>query len=149
MKNKNHNQSIEALESDYLYIGKSQIPHSGNGLYTAISIYKGETIAVFKGEMLSQREAIKRAAAGNDLYFINMPKGKIMDSMHVMCFAKYANDATGANGSTFKNNSHIVLNDEGDVCIQSLRRIKAHEELFCSYGKNYWDKHSIQSIDSE
>ncbi len=145
MKTTNHSQSIDALESDYLYIDTSQIPDSGKGLFTAISIYKGETIALFKGEIINQSEAIKRASAGNDLYFINMPKGNIMDSMHVMCFAKFANDATGAYGSNFKNNTHIVLNDEGHVCIQALRRIKANEEIFCSYGKKYWNKHAIQS----
>lgn len=148
LKTSNPNQNIDALESDYLYIETSQIPDSGKGLFTAIPIYKGETIALFKGEILSKPEAKNRAKAGNDLYFINMPEGNIMDSMHVMCFAKFANDATGALGSRFKNNTHIVLNDEGQVCIQALRQIKANEEIFCSYGKKYWDKHSAQSIGS-
>ena len=39
---------IEASESDYLYIKESQIPHAGNGLYTAIKIYKDEIISLLK-----------------------------------------------------------------------------------------------------
>jgi uncharacterized protein len=45
---------IESPESDYLYTKTSQIPDSGNGLFTAIPIYKDEIIAVFKGEILTQ-----------------------------------------------------------------------------------------------
>ncbi|MGK0323818.1 MAG: hypothetical protein ACJAR4_001863, partial [Psychroserpens sp.] len=45
--------TIEALESDYLYIQPSQIEKAGNGLYTAIDIFKNETISLFKGEIIT------------------------------------------------------------------------------------------------
>ena len=48
---------IEAPESDYLYIGISQLPNSGNGLFTAIDIYKDEIIAVFNGVVLTHKKA--------------------------------------------------------------------------------------------
>lgn len=45
MKESKHNcNNFEDLEADYLYIATSQLPNSGNGLYTAIDIYKGEEI---------------------------------------------------------------------------------------------------------
>ena len=40
----NQTNSIEALETDYLYIHASQIPNSGKGLFTAINIYKDEIV---------------------------------------------------------------------------------------------------------
>jgi uncharacterized protein len=61
--------------------------------------------------------------------------------MNITCFAKYANDASGFTNSNFKNNAKITLDDNDKVCIQATRNIKANEELFCSYGKNYWKKH--------
>jgi SET domain-containing protein len=133
---------IDAPESDYLYKRQSQIPDSGIGLFTAIDIYKHETIAIFKGEILTALQAKNRAKEGNDKYFINLPVGNIMDSMHVRCFAKYANDARGLPHSTFKNNARITLDDNDDVCLIAIRNIQANEELFCSYGKRYWKKHS-------
>ncbi len=137
---KNDNQ-IDAPESDYLYINPSQIVNSGYGLYTAIDIYKEEIIALFKGKILSNSAAIKRAKEGNDRYFINLLNGRIMDSMHAKCFAKYANDANGLIKSNFKNNTVITLDDHDRVCLQALRDINAGEELFCNYGKRYWKKH--------
>lgn len=135
------NNKIDAPESDYLYKSQSQIPDSGNGLFTAIDIYKDETIAIFKGEILTDIQAKKRAKEGVDKYFINLLDGSIMDSMNVMCFAKYANDAEGSADSNFKNNASITLDDNDNVCIKAIRYIKADEELFCGYGKRYWKKH--------
>lgn len=131
---------IDARESDYLYIAGSQIPGAGDGLFTAIPIWKYEIISVFKGEMLSQDEADKRAKAGNNKYFMNMPDGTIMDSMHVKCFAKYANDAEGLVKSGSGPNSVITPDDNNRVCLVAIRDIRAGEEIFCSYGKRYWRK---------
>jgi len=133
---------IDAEESDYLYIKTSQLPHAGNGLYTAIVIYKDERIAVFKGEKRTEKQAAAIAAKGQDQYFIVLPDGGILDSMPVFCFAKYANDAAGPAKSNFKNNAVITLDDNDQVCLIALRTIKAGEEVFCAYGKRYWNKHS-------
>jgi hypothetical protein len=129
---------IDAKEKDYLYVQDSQIKGGGKGLYTAIPIYRNEIICVFKGEYLSPDEARKRSLAGQDRYFISMLHGGIMDSMHVNCFAKFANDAVD---SLFRTNSRISLDEMDQVCIVASRNIKAHEEIFCSYGKQYWKKH--------
>ncbi len=139
---KNKDNTIEAPEADYLYKTQSQLTDSGNGLYTAIDLFMDETIAVFRGEILNDIEAKKRANEGNDKYFINLPDGTIMDSMNVKCFAKYANDAKGLTHSDFKNNTRISIDENGNVFIKAVRDIKADEELFCSYGKRYWKKHS-------
>jgi hypothetical protein len=129
---------IDADERDYLYIQKSQIPESGKGLFTAIPIYKDEVVSIFKGEILSDTEAGRRAAHGADAYFINMPDGTIMDSMTVKCFAKYANDASGLIQSSFKNNSRITLDENGKVCIVATKKISVGAEIFCGYGTGYW-----------
>ena len=136
------NNKIDALESDYLYKSQSQIHESGNGLFTAIDLYKGETISVFKGDILTDLEAEKRVNEGLDAYFISLLDGTIMDSMNVSCFAKYANDANGLSNSSFKNNARITLDDTDNVCIEAIRDIDANEEIFCGYGKRYWAKHS-------
>jgi SET domain-containing protein len=138
---KDNANTIEASESDYLYTALSQLPNSGNGLFTAISIYKDEVISLFKGEILTELQAKLRAKQGNDNYFINMLDGSIMDSMHVKCFAKYANDAKGFSKSKFKNCAKISLDEDDNVCIIATRNIKMGEEIFCGYGKKYWMKH--------
>ncbi len=131
---------IEAKEQDYLYIKESQIPGSGNGLFTAIPLYKDEVISIFKGEILSDKEAQYRTKNGDDGYFINLPDGSVLDSMRVNCFAKYANDALGHVKIKRKNNSKIILDENGNICIVAIRNIMTGEEIFCSYGKKYWNK---------
>lgn len=128
--------TIDAPEEDYLYTDASQITGAGTGLYTAIKIYKDEIIAVFKGEIIDAKEQHKRV--NNQSYFVILVNGRVMDSMYTECFAKYANDANGSIKTSFKNNSYITLDENDQPCIVAKRSIKIGEEIFCSYGDNYW-----------
>lgn len=130
--------TIDAKESDYLFLKSSGIKNSGKGLFTSIPIFKNEVISLFKGEILSNKEAALRARNKKDGYFINMLDGTIMDSMHVSCFAKYANDSEGFKATKYKNNSKIALDENNKVCLVATKNIKSGEEIFCSYGKAYW-----------
>jgi hypothetical protein len=141
---KNHNDPFQIIpipEADYLYIQTSQIPGAGQGLFTAIDIYKDEIISYFLGEILTAREARLRASKQMDQYFIGLLNGTIMDSAGVHCFAKYANDSSGSNPSGFRHNARIALDDNGSVCLIATKKIQTGEEIFCSYGKKYWKKH--------
>jgi hypothetical protein len=128
-------------EKDYLYIKRSQIKGAGKGLFTAIDIYKDEVITYFDGEIIDDDEAFRRAEKGKDKYFVILPEGKVMDSMPVDCFAKYANDAAAYPNGEFRNNANISLDDDDLPCLTAARKIKAGEEIFCGYGKKYWKKH--------
>lgn len=133
--------TIDAKEEDYLYIQKSQIENSGNGLFTAIEIYKEEIISIFKGKIITNTEAESIVKLNEDKYFINLLDGTILDSNTVDCFAKYANDSNGFIKSKYKNNSKISLDEANNVCLIATKNIISNEEIFCSYGKRYWKKH--------
>ena len=133
--------TIDAKEEDYLYIQKSQIENSGNGLFTAIKIYKEEIISIFKGKIITNNEAESIVKLNEDKYFINLLDGTILDSNTEDCFAKYANDSNGFIKSKYKNNSKISLDEANNVCLIATKNIKSNEEIFCSYGKRYWKKH--------
>ena len=139
-KKRTEPNQIDAPESDYLYTAISKLPNSGNGLFTAIDIYKDEIIAVFKGLVLTDQQATLKAKKGENDYFMNLPNGKILDCESIKGFAKYANDARVGNLSGFKNKSKITLDEHQNVCLIAISKIKAGEEIFCSYGKKYWAK---------
>lgn len=147
MKDKNQKYSnetyykIDAKEKDYLFISESQISEAGKGLFTAIPLYKDDIISIFKGEILTTEEAKSRTLQGRNQYFMNLPDGKILDAAKTKCFAKYANDAKGIVKSKLKNNAKISLNENDQVCLVALRKIKSLEEIFCDYGLVYWKSH--------
>ncbi len=132
-------------ESDYLYVSESQLPNSGRGLYTAITLYREEEITLFKGEVINENQIAERVLAGVDQYFIALLDGSILDCMETECFAKYANDAIGYASSIHSNNSKITINETGDVCLTATKKIEAGTEIFCGYGKRYWKKHSVNN----
>jgi len=138
---KTDQNQINAAESDYLYVKVSQLHNSGNGLFTAIDIYKDEIVALFIGEIINNEQAKTFAENGKDNYFMNLLNGSILDCMYTDCFAKYANDAVGFSKSDFKNNTKIALDENENVCLIAIKKIKSGEEIFCDYGKNYWRKH--------
>jgi uncharacterized protein len=143
LKQLNHNSlEIAAAESDYLYVTNSNISTAGLGLFSAITIFKDEIICNYGGEIISQLEAKKRVNRNANQYFIMLPNGKILDSINSNCFARFANDAQGNEIGTNKNNAKIVLNEKGKVCLIASKKIKAGEEILCSYGKKYWIKHA-------
>ena len=132
---------IPLQEEDYLYTALSGLPNAGQGLFTAIPLYKNEVIAIFRGERLSAAEAGDRAAQGLDRYFMELPDGTILDAMDVKGFAKFANDAQGSTGIALRNNAVIALDDGDRVCLRATRRIRSGEEVLCAYGKRYWKRH--------
>ena len=129
---------IDAEEEDYLYVAKSNIPNAGNGLFTAMDIYPNERISVFKGELLNENEASKRAGQKLDAYFMNTPNGGVMDAMQVECFAKYANDDEANGNKVVRTNAIITMDENEEICLVALKKIKAGSEIFCAYGAKYW-----------
>ena len=72
---------------------------------------------------------------------MNLLNGSILDCMNRICFAKYANDASGFSKSNFKNNAKITLDENDNVCLVAIKKIKQDDEILCDYGKKYWKKH--------
>ena len=130
---------IDAEESDYLYTQISQISNAGLGLFTAITIYRSEIIAIFRGETLNSKQSKKRADKGENAYFLKLPNGNILDTNNSKCLAGFANDAEGTIKSPFKNNAEIVMDDQNNICLMAKKKIAAGEEIFCGYGKKYWE----------
>ena len=131
---------IDLNEDEYLYVDESQIPNSGNGLFTSIDIEKNEIICRYVGDTIGKREFDRRTKLGEDNYFMNLPSGKTLDCRNTKCFAKYANDAEGL-PTKFKNNAFITLDENDNVVLVAKRNIKSGEEIFAGYGKKYWNKY--------
>ncbi len=135
--------AVSAPESDYLYIESSTIAGAGQGLFTAITLFKDEIIAVFLGEVINKSTFTQRSKQGADSYFMNLPDGNTLDCGQTDCFAKYANDVVG---TKHKINAFIGMDEYGNVCLIAAKKINPGSEIYCSYGKAYWDLHGSKLI---
>jgi len=123
-----------------LIVKKSKIPGSGKGLYTTKPIKKESKIIQYRGEEIGWKEYKERVDRDEDGYLFFFNKNKCVDAFHTPQYkARYANDANGFERvKGLKNNSQYEIFD--DACfIVATRDIKAGEEIFTDYTKDYWD----------
>ena len=132
-----HLKLFEEFKSNVgnLEVKTSNIPNSGDGLFTLTDIKKGELICEFTGVEISPKEAAKLEGIRGH-YLIQRDNGTILDVFNSDSPAIKCNDARGSN---FKNNASINEVENGEIWLIATRRIKAGEEIFCSYGDEYWE----------
>jgi SET domain-containing protein len=120
-------------------VKKSQIPGAGKGLYTKVDFKKGERIIEYIGEIITEAELDRRAERDIFGYAFYINKRRCIDAYYTPeALARYANDAKGLTRvKGLKNNCcYSIWKNRG--WIEAERDIKAGEEIFVSYGAEYW-----------
>lgn len=123
-----------------LIVKKSKLPKAGKGLFTTKFIKKDSRIIEYKGEIIQWSEYKERVDKCEDGYLFFVSRKKCIDAFPTKQYkARYANDAEGLSRvKGLRNNS--VYKVFGDKCfIVATRDIKAGEEVFVDYSKEYWD----------
>jgi uncharacterized protein len=126
-----------ALFEKHLVIKRSRLPNAGKGLFTRIDIPKGTRIVEYKGRIQPWREVKDKDGINGYLMYIN--RDVVINALPaVKTLGRYANDAQGlVRLEGVRNNSEYVT--EGRRCfIEATRNIKAGEEIFVNYGREYW-----------
>lgn len=120
-------------------VKKSNIPNAGKGLFIKRDAKKGERIVEYIGEIITEAELDRRAEKDIYGYAFYISKRKCIDAYYLPEeLARYANDAKGLTRvKGLKNNcSYEIWKNRG--WIKAERNIKAGEEIFVSYGDEYW-----------
>jgi uncharacterized protein len=126
-----------ALLEKHLIVKKSGLAKAGKGLFTRIDIRKGTRIVEYKGRLQRWREVKDQDGINGYLMFIN--RNVVINALPaVKTLGRYANDARGlVRLEGIRNNSEYV--SEGKRCfIEATRNIRAGEEIFTDYGREYW-----------
>ena len=125
------------LLEKYLVVKRSTIPGAGKGLFTKQFIEKGARIVQYKGKRTAWK-AIQQQEFNGYVYYIK--RDLVIDARnYIKTFGRYANDAKGISRlKKFNNNSRYVVEGQS-VFIEAIKDINAGEEVFVSYGKEYWD----------
>ena len=123
-----------------LIVKKSKLPNAGKGLFTTKAIKSGSKVIEYKGEIITWKQYKVRVDNNEDGYLFFISKALCIDAFPTPQFkARYANDAEGLSKiKGVKNNSEYEI--FGNKCfIVAKRDIKAGEEIFVDYTKEYWD----------
>lgn len=125
------------IKPQYLEIKTSQIPGAGLGLFTKVFIPCGSLVIEYKG-VVTTWEAVREEIDNDYIYYLS--------SRHVInarptpkALARYANDAKGIKQVPGINNNCLFKKMDGRVYIKARIDILPGEEIFVSYGKQYWD----------
>lgn len=136
-----------------LMIKPSHIRGAGDGLYATTGKYKtrgfdgfkkGETIAQYKGRLLTKQQ-LDRKYPGDTLapYAVQVTRNTFMDAPKSnMGAARFANACRTANKRKKEckgNNAKLVANARAkSVKLKAVKKIKPGEEIYTSYGRQYW-----------
>jgi uncharacterized protein len=122
-----------------LYLKKSTLPGAGLGLFTDEPFKKGDTVIEYLGEIITWAEALKRDEKGKGGYVFFVNNKHCIDAYpQIDSLGKYANDAKGFSRiEGLKNNAEYQTSKKRAYII-ATKAINAGDEIFVSYGSDYW-----------
>lgn len=111
-----------------LDIRPSKIKNAGNGLFVFENIPSKTLIGYYDGEILSGNNNISD-------YSFQISKKYFIDAKEFpRCYIAMINDAIN---SQFVNNCEFRKN-KNKICLYTIKDLKKGDELFASYGEDYW-----------
>ncbi len=115
-------------------------PGRGKGLFAKVRIGKGETIGYYTGEIMRDWHST-RDPYRSSLYLLWVCKDHWINAV-----GPKANYSRYMNHSDTPNAELIVSTRWKTARIESLRSIKPGEEIFYSYGDEYWEAMEVDPI---
>ena len=147
----------------WLEVKQSGVGQAGNGAYALRDFSEGETVAVYMGAVIRADDRvgyIERAYSRAREYeesggqrgekaaheYVMVCGGVWVDGARGGSVARYINDARGSkwtSNTRMKQGGQYGKSNTGDdrwgAAIVTTGRVAAGEELFLSYGKDYWE----------
>lgn len=138
-------KGVLGLKTSYLTIKKSNIC-DGKGVFTKKFIKKGTIISQYTGSKRLISSALKRTSIykKNDKYIYDFDDEKTciigstnMAKLNNKGIAQFCNDTISKTLNNLNNNCNFTEID-GNLYIKAIQNIMPGEELYVSYGINYW-----------
>lgn len=125
---------------DSVEIKTSIIEGAGLGLFAKKDIPKGTIIDAYYGRRIGLKEYYE-ISDYRSAYIMTINDNEFIEAGEEKNFVSYINDACGLTRNTgIRNNCKFDLDQSGkEMLLITTRNIKAGSELFCPYGKSYWN----------
>ena len=112
----------------------------GRGVFTTVSIARGERLIEYKGELITWAEAIRRhphdPADPNHTFYFEIDDGHVIDGKYGGNSSRWINHACEPNCEAQQVGQRVFLH--------ALRKLKAGEELFFDYGLVIDERHTAK-----
>lgn len=120
-----------------LFIKRSRLPNAGKGLFTRVDFMKGDRIVEYAGRRRKWKDV--KHQDGHNGYLLRLNRTTAIDARPKRSGkGRYANDAMGlARVPGLRNNAEYLIYGNR-VFIEATRNIRKGEEIFVSYGKEFW-----------
>lgn len=138
--------AIQCGKFKRVLVAPSTIPEAGWGLFIAEEANVGELISVYAGELVSRME-LSRVDLGQYSSAINSMQD--VSGLMIGNKARFINDPLHTEGGSGEQANCIpqVIRANGNLhyAIFAAMRISPGEELFFSYGEEYWKEIARQT----
>lgn len=114
-------------------IKTSSIPKSGKGVFSLVSIKKGDTIGSYIGRYMNDKE-FDSGKHENNHYILHICRDCYIDAEDL----KKSNYTRFINHSKKPNCKFVVSTRHKTARVEALKNIKAGEELFLHYGPEFF-----------
>ena len=123
---------LDSLSSigDGLYVSKSTIQNSGNGLFSSKTFRKGSYITLYDGENITRKEALSRTV----LTHMASREGVIIDGLKFPVFGRGGGSFCNATIRQKDANAEIV-GWLGLILIRAKKCILSNDEILVYYGR--------------
>lgn len=120
-----------------LIIKPSQLPNSGMGLFTKTDIPKGSRTIEYTGRRKKWKDV--KHLDGHNGYLLRLSRTTAIDAKPKRSgLGRYTNDAMGISRIPGLRNNAEYLIYGNRVFIEATRNIRKGEEIFVSYGMEFW-----------
>ncbi|MES2566301.1 MAG: SET domain-containing protein-lysine N-methyltransferase [Bacteroidota bacterium] len=124
---------------DDLFIKPSLILGAGKGLFTKVYIEKEDIVTEFTGEKISHTVSLARFLMRQSHSLVHLNATYCIDScVDKKCLATFINDAKGILRVPYLRNNVKLVSTNGRLFVIAIKNIKAGDELYLGYGKEYW-----------
>ncbi|HEX8721653.1 MAG TPA: SET domain-containing protein [Pyrinomonadaceae bacterium] len=117
------------METANFKVKRSRI--AGRGLFAAADLPARRKLGELGGELISEREARRRARGSECVMIVELGDGRALDATRLGSDFRYVNHSCDPNA--------YMRVCRGRVEFYSLRHIGAGEELTCDYGETHHD----------
>lgn len=130
-----HNRNLIEIKPSF-------IEGAGLGLFAKKDIPKGTVIDAYYGKRIDFKEYMSIPVSDyRACYIMTINDNEFIEAGEKKNFVSYVNDACGLTRiKGIRNNCKFDLDQSGkEMLLLSTKNIKAGSELFCPYGKSYWN----------